>query len=204
MSSDELNINSVDRFRKTSPRLVLEEHGSCEVPAGCAGVVLRWHNPDAGQPVVFRCAAPGHVELFVNGQAIASRAVLNWGDNTLAVRITQIDAQTPFMMTTRRDIPPGDVDHDANRLYLPDGCSSADGSWLVRSADEVTAGEIPQGGATDDEPTDWQSLQTEATAYPEERSWMYEGMQRDGATGLLLPAGDTVWIRTQISVVRGA
>lgn len=42
--------NSLDRFRKHSPRLVLEEHTHCEIPAGCGGVVLRWRNPRAAQP----------------------------------------------------------------------------------------------------------------------------------------------------------
>ncbi|MCR9201547.1 MAG: hypothetical protein NXI04_23130 [Planctomycetaceae bacterium] len=198
MSSDGLNVNSVDRFRKSSPRLVLEEHGSCEVPAGCAGVVLRWHNPDAGQPVVFRCAAPGRVELFVNGQAIASRAILNWGDNTLAVRITQIDTPTPFLMTTRRDLPRGE-EREANQLFLADGCSSADGSWLACAAQDVPA----DGTAVDCDVTNWQSLRTEATQFPDERTWMYESLQQDGAAGLMLPAGATVLVRTQISVVRG-
>lgn len=200
MSSDDLNINSVDRFRKTSPRLVLEEHGSCEVPAGCAGVVLRWHNPDAGQPVVFGCVAPGSVELFVNGQAIASRAVLNWGENRLAVRITEINAQTPFLMVTRRDIPPGDEDLEDEFLILRDGCSTADGSWLASTHDhdlaDWTSAECDESG--------WQPLRTELTQYPQEHAWRYEGLEQGGATGLLLPPGNRVLIRTRIHVVRGA
>ena len=43
----EQQLNSLGRFRKQPGKLVLEEHGSCEVPAGCGGVVLRWRRPGA-------------------------------------------------------------------------------------------------------------------------------------------------------------
>lgn len=48
-SADELN--SLARFRKQPEKLVLEEHGHCEVPAGCGGVVLRWRNPFENVPL---------------------------------------------------------------------------------------------------------------------------------------------------------
>ena len=38
--SDVPELNSLSRFRKQASRLVLEAQGSCEVPAGCGGVVL--------------------------------------------------------------------------------------------------------------------------------------------------------------------
>ncbi len=47
----ELRLNSIDRYVKRSPHFVLEEHGHCEVPAGCGGVVLRWLNPATTVPV---------------------------------------------------------------------------------------------------------------------------------------------------------
>ncbi len=40
---DELKLN---RFRKRSGELVLEEFSHCEVPAGCGGAVLRWNRKD--------------------------------------------------------------------------------------------------------------------------------------------------------------
>jgi hypothetical protein len=43
---DDLKLNSLERYRKTSQRLALEVHSHCEVPAGCGGVVLRWRGPD--------------------------------------------------------------------------------------------------------------------------------------------------------------
>ena len=51
--ADEQRLNSVDRFRKKSERLVLEEHGHCEVPAGCGGVVLRWRTEPEAAALAF-------------------------------------------------------------------------------------------------------------------------------------------------------
>lgn len=48
--AEEPLLNSIDRFRKRPQRFVLEEHGHCEIPAGCGGVVLRWRNPQAAVP----------------------------------------------------------------------------------------------------------------------------------------------------------
>ena len=52
----EQQLNSLERFRKRSPRLLLEQYDSCEVPAGCGGVVLRWRDPHAARPVVVSAA----------------------------------------------------------------------------------------------------------------------------------------------------
>lgn len=40
--SRDLELNSIDRYVKSSPRFVLEEHSHCEVPAGCGGGVWEW------------------------------------------------------------------------------------------------------------------------------------------------------------------
>jgi len=45
--SDDLRLNELQRYRKTSSRLALEVHSHCEEPAGCGGVVLRWRRPGA-------------------------------------------------------------------------------------------------------------------------------------------------------------
>lgn len=55
MPDRELKLNSISRFSKQSPRLVLEEHGHCEVPAGCGGVVLRWRGAD--DPIALKLSA---------------------------------------------------------------------------------------------------------------------------------------------------
>jgi hypothetical protein len=55
----EPEVNSVDRYVKSSPRFVLEEHSHCEVPAGCGGVVLRWRDRFTSIPVEFVGAVLG-------------------------------------------------------------------------------------------------------------------------------------------------
>src|SRR5262245_59385715 len=63
-------LNSLDRFRKQSDRLVLEEHSHCEVPAGCGGVVLRWRNPFAALPLLVYLYSPGKTELSLDGTPV--------------------------------------------------------------------------------------------------------------------------------------
>src|SRR5262249_25566273 len=63
-------LNSLDRFRKRSDRLVLEAYSHCEVPAGCGGVVLRWRDPFACLPLIVHLYAPGESQLFLDGAAV--------------------------------------------------------------------------------------------------------------------------------------
>lgn len=55
----EPELNSLDRYVKSSPRFVLEEHSHCEVPAGCGGVVLRWRDRFTSIPVEIAAAIVG-------------------------------------------------------------------------------------------------------------------------------------------------
>jgi hypothetical protein len=54
----DLKLNSIDRYVKSSPRFVLEEHGHCEVPAEDATAQLLFiarvgYSPDA-EPLLIR------------------------------------------------------------------------------------------------------------------------------------------------------
>jgi len=71
-----VRLNSFDRFTKTSPRLLLEEHAHCEVPAGCGGVVLRWINPATGLPVLLDVFNPSHATLAIDGVAVTHSSLL--------------------------------------------------------------------------------------------------------------------------------
>jgi len=73
----DLKLNSIDRYVKSSPRFVLEEHGHCEVPAGCGGAVLRWRDP--------RNEIPVHLELSLVGAGIEAALV-----DGLQVRTTRL------------------------------------------------------------------------------------------------------------------
>ena len=127
--TDDLKLNSLSRFSKQSPRLHLEEHGHCEVPAGCGGVVLRWYNPSKGIPVLFNVYTPRPPRaLLLNGvPPISMRPLVPPGETVLAL---EFDGVTPahalLMIAAAR---PAD-----GRYSIPDDApallrSNADGTW---------------------------------------------------------------------------
>jgi hypothetical protein len=67
---DDLRINTLHALSKRSPRVVLEEHSHCEVPAGCGGVVLRWRDPAEGAPMVLSVACAGSVDARLDDRLI--------------------------------------------------------------------------------------------------------------------------------------
>jgi hypothetical protein len=86
MDERELRLNAL-RFEKQSPRLALEEHSHCEIPAGCGGVVLRWRKR-LTIPVLLRLHVAGEVQAFLDGSAQTSaRPLVEPGDHVLALRI---------------------------------------------------------------------------------------------------------------------
>jgi hypothetical protein len=88
----ELRLNSLARYPKSSPLFVLEEHGHCEVPAGCGGVVLRWRNPRAGVPVHMWLYHEGDGALFLDGASLPSaRPVVSFGEHVLAFELAVAD-----------------------------------------------------------------------------------------------------------------
>ncbi len=91
MTKKNLKINSLSRYSKQSSRLILEEHGHCEVPAGCGGVVLRWNNPHH-QSIPFRMIfhTYGEIEFLLDGkQPSSSQPFLSYGEHVLALHISQ-------------------------------------------------------------------------------------------------------------------
>ncbi|MFN3649962.1 MAG: hypothetical protein ACK47B_10300 [Armatimonadota bacterium] len=92
MSEPELKLNSLSRYSKDSPRLVREEYGHCEVPAGCGGAVLRWRDPDAGVPVPVKLYTAGRGETYLDGAPLtAGRPLISFGDHQLAFEISGLD-----------------------------------------------------------------------------------------------------------------
>jgi hypothetical protein len=96
---DDPKLNSLDRFRKKSNRLILEEHSHCEVPAGCGGVVLRWR--DNGPPV------PVHIFVFTRTpalvyldgvQVINAQQELPRTRHTLAIHLSAAPLSDGFLM----------------------------------------------------------------------------------------------------------
>ena len=199
MSNGDLNINSIDRFRKNSERLILEQHGSCEVPAGCGGVVLRWHNPFEGRPVAFTGALAGRMDLFVNGQAIATRAILPFGENVIALRLTELDSRYPFLFASRLDIPQSAQSEQSDEdLILTEGCSQTDGEWLYSV--EPDGDDVWIELEFDD--SEWTPLLELNEDYPEENRWRFESVEHRGGRPLKLPQAESICIRRKL-IIRG-
>lgn len=89
MADRDLRLNSLDRFRKRSADLVLEEHGSCEVPAGCGGVVFRWVRRDQERRLLrLTLLTNGPRKAWLDGAPLGTGA--EWvrvGRHTLAVEV---------------------------------------------------------------------------------------------------------------------
>jgi hypothetical protein len=104
--ADDLQINSLDRFRKHPGRLVLEQHGGCEVPAGCGGVILRWRNPLAKVPLIFNCYTPGRATFFVDGEEVETHRIdLAPGVHVLAGVMPEADLSRELLMAAAVHTP---------------------------------------------------------------------------------------------------
>jgi len=127
--TDDLNLNSLFRFSKRSPRLHLEEHSHCEVPAGCGGVVLRWYNPAKGVPVLFNVFTPKPpTALLLNGVSpVSVRPLLPPGETVLALEFDGVTSAHALLMIAAARPADGQhsIPNDALFLFR----SVPDGSW---------------------------------------------------------------------------
>jgi hypothetical protein len=130
--SAEQRLNTVDRFRKHPGRLVLEEHGHCEVPAGCGGVVLRWRNPLAGLPLTVHLYAPVTAGCFIDGKQLqTTRIDVAPGRHVLAVVLDGVELAAAVLLvaatfeprSSPRTLPSDPVERPLKVL------SAADGTW---------------------------------------------------------------------------
>lgn len=198
------NLNSLDRFRKQSTRLVLEEHGHCEVPAGCGGVVLRWRNPLAALPLIVNLYAPVTAALFVDGRAVENRGLdLEPGSHVFAFVLESIDLGGGLFMFT--------AIHDPKRAakHLPPGLreqalqilSATDATWRVLTEEPIEHGVAWTAVGFDD--SSWGTL-ARSVAAPTV-NWEQFGAQQAYACNerkaafLALPKGTKgkghVWVR---------
>lgn len=91
MAKRDLKLNSLDRYSKSSPRLVLEEHGHCEVPAGCGGVVLRWRNLDSGLIFTLQAFFTGKGRMLIDGIPPESgRPIISYGAHVIAMETSEL------------------------------------------------------------------------------------------------------------------
>jgi hypothetical protein len=149
---DDLRINTLHRFAKHSPRLVLHEYSHCEVPAGCGGVVLRWIDPVKGEPVMVRLmVSDAEASCWLDGEPVPSQiALLPAGRRVLAVHLRrEKPGAQPFTVGIFRD---DDFDTDLIRLGGPRWrCATAppgvDDGWTAPGFDDAAWREAPLASA---------------------------------------------------------
>ena len=137
----EPELNSLDRYVKSSPRYVLEEHSHCEVPAGCGGVVLRWRDRFTAIQIEVALAVVGEARTEVridNEGPRTVRPLLAPGRHVLVIRV---EPAAPILVwTTSADV-------EGPLLWTP-------GSTWRWSADEP-------------EPAAWTDADLDVSAWPE-------------------------------------
>src|SRR5438445_6708984 len=137
MADRDLRLNSISRYSKESPRLILEEHGHCEVPAGCGGVILRWRNPNSGLLFIVQLFAPGKFEVWIDGVAPPSgRPLIPYGEHVLGMAVEEFPSDCAIIAFS--------AVHDESeqrfpRVSQPSGrkesiLSAPDGSWKYVTA----------------------------------------------------------------------
>jgi hypothetical protein len=133
LMADPPRLNSLERFRKQPGRLVLEEHSHCEVPAGCGGVVMRWRNPLAGQPLVVHFYTPvTSAKLFLDGaEPQTARVDLPPGWHVAAIVIEDVKLYFGLLMLAAvhdpsryQRTPPTDLREEPVKVVTAD-----DGTW---------------------------------------------------------------------------
>lgn len=197
-----LRLNTLHRFRKHSPRLLLQEYSHCEVPAGCGGVVLRWIERDRGLPVILRMAALGSIRCWIDErELISSTLELQVGMHVLALELAELPrANTPIAVRLDVNLP-----DDSTTLLR----SASDSRWFHAST--------PPSG-------EWRGLGYDALAHgwsqalihsnhepevPKDQQWRWSSLTREpyadrpgipqAARPLALP-GTQAWLRCEFSL----
>ncbi len=175
---DDLEINTLHRFAKHSPGLVLEQHGSCEVPAGCGGIVMRWINPAQEAYLLFSLLSAGEARLYLDGREFRSAAFsVPVGRHLLALHLLN---SASFVLAAERNLQPHQT-----LLF----CSQADGTWLA------TDQPPPENWNQPDLVHDWPGLDECAPPAEVQRRWGYPAICAVGARTLGQPGHGPLWVR---------
>lgn len=200
-------LNSLDRFRKQSDRLVLEQHSHCEVPAGCGGVVLRWRNPFVALPLLVHLYAPGKSSLWLDGEPVVRTGNnVAPGEHVFAFVLEDADLSAGLFMFAAihdqrsKQMPPG-VSESSWRLI-----SAADRSWLATTEPPIDRATKWTDLAYDD--GDWRPLvhfaESPQTAYGDPHHFRASVCNRSSAAFLALPPATagrgSVWVRRRFVV----
>jgi hypothetical protein len=164
----DLNLNSIDRYTKSSPQFLLEEHAHCEVPAGCGGAVLRWRDPQHEVPVLMKIAVLGGKSqgVLIDGtQPRTSRDLYVPGHHEIMIDIAAADDATAQLLFLARA---GDAQEAP--LLLVTGA----GTWQWTDLDDAAAS--------------WQDLVPGALDAEQEKQWAVRRLREGGAEPLTTTA----------------
>ncbi|RAY17148.1 hypothetical protein DPM19_03040 [Actinomadura craniellae] len=206
MDDRELKLNSLSRYSKDSPLFILEEHGHCEVPAGCGGVVLRWRNPRAGVPFTMWLHTAGDCAFRLDGaEPPSSRPVVSYGEHVLAFTLSGVDPDFMVLMFAGGHRP---EERRNVRRSRPDPVettivSAADGSWRYSLAEP--ADDTWMHAGFDD--SGWSPMVPQEERPPPDE----QGRDRDayrvgrlaefGAAGLgVAGRGERIWVRKAFTI----
>jgi hypothetical protein len=198
----ELKLNSLSRYSKQSPLLILEEHGHCEVPAGCGGVVLRWRDPRAGVPLVMRSYTAGECSLLLDGEPPPSaRSIVAFGQHVLGLVLSGFDpGYLVLMFKAANESPTAGASREDDPVSI---VTADDGSWrytVVEPEDDAwlrpgfdDSGWPAMRACDDRKPPD--DPQRDYDKYRVER------LAEAGAAGLgVEPGAAKVWIRREFTL----
>lgn len=132
MRERKLRLNGVPGSQKESSSLVLEVHSSCEVPAGCGGVVLRWRNPAVAMPVLITVLGPQPKQtILLDGVApVSARPLITCGEHVLAIIVDAVPSEAGMLMASLTcDAGRQEGTDDAVPTQEKMVLSKADGTW---------------------------------------------------------------------------
>jgi len=186
----DLRLNSIDRYIKSSPNLVLEEHGHCEVPAGCGGVVLRWRNPSGPLPV--KLAIWLNVDKFsvtIDGTPPStSRPLLSPGPHVVVIEVhpeTEVAVQLLFTATAELE--------DGNKQSV----TPPPRDWLWSDVEPLQA----DASKVEFDATGWSSMVDSDLTPRQRKDYQISRLIEDGAIAMkTLPRSGPVWMRAVVHI----
>lgn len=192
--SDDLRLNELQRYRKTSDRLALEVHSHCEVPAGCGGVVLRWRHPGAPLGLSLFSYVSGSFEgPFIDGKPITEqRITLAPGEHVLSLVVNKpgnaglLQPGNQGFLLLRASLQP-----NIATALRREAVSQPDGRWRAATREPPEGWQLPGFDSPDFVP-----LVEKPVPEPKgNERWSWQTLQRD-AKGLGLPAkASRAWVR---------
>ncbi len=189
--SDDLRLNELQRYRKTSDRLALEVHSHCEVPAGCGGVVLRWRRPGAPIGISLFFYVSGSSEgPFLDGKPIdEQRMSVAPGEHVLS-----------FVVNKPRDrgflLLEASLQPEIGSALRPRAASRADGRWRAATREPPEGWQLPGFDSPDFVPL----VETPVPKPKGNDGWRWDMLQRE-AKGLGLPSkAARAWVRWSFRV----